>query len=231
MDSAIFVHIVGGSVGLLTGYAAVFSSKGKTVHRKSGVLFVASMLVMALSGAGIAAITGVVASVIAGLLTTYLVITSFATIRPMPYRWMDIVVIVLGLTVGVSSMIIGLRSLVDGQMVTQGIPIPMLFLFGAVGLLGSLSDIRILRKGPLQGNRRISRHLWRMCFALFIASGSFFLGQSDEIPERLRITPILAGLAFLPLALMVFWLMRVRLGRRTFTDSTLSAPAPPDHRS
>lgn len=38
-----------------------------------------------------------------------------------------------------------------------------------------------------------------MCFALFVASGSFFLGQADEFPEAFRIYPLLAIPAFLPL--------------------------------
>ncbi|MGH7493681.1 MAG: hypothetical protein ACREOO_14990 [bacterium] len=52
-----------------------------------------------------------------------------------------------------------------------------------------------------------------MCFALFIASGSFFLGQADEIPEPLRIPALLAILALAPLLVMLYWLWRVRIIR------------------
>ncbi len=52
-----------------------------------------------------------------------------------------------------------------------------------------------------------------MSFSLFIASGSFFLGQARVIPKPLRIYPLLEALALLPLAAMVYWLWRVR-GKR-----------------
>jgi hypothetical protein len=48
-----------------------------------------------------------------------------------------------------------------------------------------------------------------MCFSLFIASGSFFLGQAKVIPRPIRIVPLLAIPAILPLVLMIYWLARV----------------------
>jgi hypothetical protein len=70
-----------------------------------------------------------------------------------------------------------------------------------------------MRTARLDDARRLARHLWRMCYALFIASMSFFLGQTDEIPEALRITPLLVLLAFLPALVMLYWLWRVRYRR------------------
>jgi hypothetical protein len=58
-----------------------------------------------------------------------------------------------------------------------------------------------------------ARHLWRICFAFFIATGSFFLGQQDVLPQAVRGSPILFVLAFAPFALMLFWLARVRFSR------------------
>jgi hypothetical protein len=68
----------------------------------------------------------------------------------------------------------------------------------------------MIRTGGLFGAQRIARHLWRMCFSLFIASGSFFLGQAKVIPKPIRIVPLLAIPALLPLVLMFYWLLRVR---------------------
>lgn len=39
-------------------------------------------------------------------------------------------------------------------------------------------DVRVMRSEPLRGGARFARHLWRMCFALFIAAGSFFSIQA-----------------------------------------------------
>ncbi len=63
------------------------------------------------------------------------------------------------------------------------------------------------------GPSRLVRHPWRMSFALFIASMSFFLGQADEFPEALRIPALLAVPALAPLVIMLYWLWRVRIRR------------------
>jgi len=91
----------------------------------------------------------------------------------------------------------------------NGVPPGMIFLFATVALLGALGDIRMMLAGGLRGAHRIARHLWRMCFALFIAAGSFFLGQAQVFPKPIRIYPLLAIPALLPLVLLLYWLARV----------------------
>src|SRR2546428_66053 len=59
------------------------------------------------------------------------------------------------------------------------------------------------------GVHRIARHLCRMCFSLFIATGSFFLAQQQVFPHWLRKTNVLFLPAILPLILLIFWLFRV----------------------
>ena len=54
-----------------------------------------------------------------------------------------------------------------------------------------------------------------MCYGLFIATGSFFLGQPQVFPEPLRNGPVLITLALAPLLVLLYWLWRVRI-RRTF---------------
>jgi len=49
-----------------------------------------------------------------------------------------------------------------------------------------------------------------MCFALFIAAASIFLARQQIFPAIFRRTGVLFFLSFLPLMLMVFWLIRVR---------------------
>ena len=68
----------------------------------------------------------------------------------------------------------------------------------------------MLAGGGITGRRRITRHLWRMCFGLFIATGSFFLGQQQVFPVFLRGSIFLTVLAVLPFPVMIYWLIRVR---------------------
>ena len=88
-------------------------------------------------------------------------------------------------------------------------PGPYLFL-GSVALIAAAGDIRMLVRGSISGVPRLARHLWRMCFALFIASASIFLARPHVFPAILRTTHVLPFLGILPLILMIFWLVRVR---------------------
>jgi hypothetical protein len=86
-------------------------------------------------------------------------------------------------------------------------------MFGVVGLLAAVGDVRVMRSGPLRGASRVARHLWRMSFALFIAALSFFIGQQKVIPESVRIVPLLALPVVAVLVTMFYWLWRVRVRR------------------
>jgi peptidoglycan/LPS O-acetylase OafA/YrhL len=146
-------------------------------------------------------------SVIAGMLTFYLVITALLTVRrpARKFRWMEVGAMVFALIVGLLSITFAVQGLSAGN--TNGIA-PMGFIFGAVALLAALGDVRMLARS-IPWAQRIARHLWRMCFALWIAAASFFLGQSDEFPEALRIMPLLCTPVLLVLLLLFYWLARV----------------------
>lgn len=224
MQMLLPVHIAAGAVGIVTGYVALFAAKGAGAHRKSGTGFVWSMLVMGLTGAVIAALGRGEASVIAGILVSYLVATGLTTVRPPSAGagWLDRGGMLLALAVGVAGLAWGAAALGSPTGALDGVPAPMFFIFGGVALLASAGDLRMIRSGGLRGARRLARHLWRMCFALWIAAASFFLGQADEFPERLRVWPVLGTLAFFPLLAMLYWLWRVRV-RQTFRGAVRAA--------
>jgi hypothetical protein len=122
--------------------------------------------------------------------------------RAPAFRWIDVVAMIFVLMIGFLSLAFALTGDMDGTT-------PVGFLFGAVALLAALGDIRMLMSQRMEWSQRIARHLWRMCFALWIATASFFLGQSDEFPEALRIMPLLCTPVLLVMLLMAYWLVRV----------------------
>lgn len=66
-----------------------------------------------------------------------------------------------------------------------------------------------------------------MCFGLFIATGSFFLGQQQVFPAFLRGSVFLTVLAVLPFPLMIYWLFRVRFRKAyKIRPSPVPVPAP-----
>jgi len=91
----------------------------------------------------------------------------------------------------------------------------MILFLATVALCAAIGDWRLIRAGSITGTRRIARHLWRMCFGLFVASGSFFLGQMKFLPQSLRILPLLLALGISPLLVLVYWMWRVRLRKKS----------------
>ncbi len=216
MPIAYLPHVVAGGVALVAGYVALSATKGATLHRKSGLVFGYAMLIMALSGAMIAAIGRTEGSVIAGLLTSYFVLTGMVTVRR-PAAWsvrVDVGLMMLALGVGTVSLALGFVTLTSPTGTMDGLPPFPFFMFGVTGLLASVGDMRVLRSGGVHGTARLVRHLWRMCWALWIAAASFFLGQADEIPEMLRVPALLAIPVVIPILAMLYWLWRLR-ARRT----------------
>lgn len=88
MPMTYVVHIVAGSLGLISGFVALYVTKGATVHRRAGVAFVCAMLTMSLAGVTIAAVRGVAPdlNIPAGLITACLVSTGLTTVRPLHRR-------------------------------------------------------------------------------------------------------------------------------------------------
>jgi hypothetical protein len=208
----LILHVTGGAVGLLSGFAALGTTKGSRSHRSSGRVFVYAMLAMALSGAGIAAVTGVETSVVMGLLTAYLVFTGVTAISPLPegLRWTSLAGAGLASVLAVALIDIGRRALTSPEGDIEGLPAPMAFLFAAVAAAAGASDIRPATRPRHDRRRRVARHLWRMCLALFIAAASFFLGQTNVLPAPLRAPALLAVPVLAPLLVMAFWLWRSR---------------------
>jgi hypothetical protein len=74
----------------------------------------------------------------------------------------------------------------------------------------------LLRFGAPNGGPRLAHHLWRMCFALFIAAGSFFSIRervAKILPEPFTTAPLRALPILLLFGAMFYWLWSVR-GRR-----------------
>jgi hypothetical protein len=144
------------------------------------------------------------------LLTAYLVITALTTLRPRSAgsRRVDLIAMLVAFTMGLTSLGFGLGALaVKGNWV----PAFSFLLFGVVGLLAAASDLRMMRSDGLGGAARIARHLWRMCFALFIAAMAFFLGQPGVFPKALRSLVLLSLPVLAVLLIMLYWLWRVRI--------------------
>jgi uncharacterized membrane protein len=219
----LFLHIAGGSVGIVSGFVTLLSRKGERLHRVAGTVFFVSMLIMATIGASASPFLPVpqMANVVVGILTLYLLATSWVAIRRKDGGIGRFEKGGFAVALGVvAASAIFIRMAVNNPAGTIGKEGPQIFyVFALVGAIAAAGDLRVILRGEISGAARIARHLWRMCAALTIASGSFFLGQQKIMPAFMQGSPWLFVPVLAPLLLMVFWLIRVRVGRR-FKDGS-----------
>lgn len=215
------VHIVAGGLAIIFGAVALAVSKGGWLHRKTGLLFVYAMLAMGISGSILALRQSLTNSnVLGGLMSAYFVVTGLTTVRPVTVwsRRLNLGALVVACALVVIEIGLGLKAYSSPHGMFNGAPFFMLFFLAAVTALAGAGDIRLMRLGRLQAAQRLARHLWRMCFALFIAAGSFFSIRervARVLPEPLT-TPLMRALpVVLVFVGMFFWLWRVRSGRMT----------------
>lgn len=205
------VHICCGVLGCFSGAAALSFRKGSRAHAWAGRMFVATMLIMASAGIYLAVAKSRPGDVLGGALTFYLVATSWTTAKRRNstrgvFDWCALVAIAALVSLTVVWATDAIES-PTGMKNGYG-PGPFVFL-GLVSLIAAIGDIRLLVRGGVSGAERIARHLWRMCFALFIASASIFVARQRLFPIFMRKSGALYVLSFLPLAIMIFWLFRV----------------------
>jgi hypothetical protein len=209
----VFIHIVGGSLAIITGFLAMFLRKGSRGHRRAGNVFFCAMLIMSAVATYMAFVGTEVkgpnmGNVMGGSMAFYLVPTGWLAARHRggekgPLDWAAFVAVT---ALGVALAIFALSP--------DPVPMPFdepphkaAFVFVVIAFLCSALDLRMLLKG-VHGNQRIARHLWRMCLGLWFAASSFFIGQPQVFPHWLHQTYLL----FLPsigiLVAMFYWLFK-----------------------
>lgn len=209
----LLVHISGGAVGLLSGAVTLSFRKGSRAHGVAGNVFFVSMLIASGAGAYLGLRNSEMDNVFGGVLTFYLVATAWMTARRQDGQTgiCDWIGFVVALAIAVAAVVYGIEAAHSPTGMKGGSPAGGFVLPGFVALLAAVGDARMLWRGGLAGVQRIARHLWRMCFALFVACASIFLARPQLFPALLSRTHVLFLLGILPLVLMVFWLVRVLL--------------------
>jgi uncharacterized membrane protein len=219
MTPVLILHIGAGTLGILSGYAAVSVAKGERLHRAFGTVFVLAMLSVATLAVYLALFVPPThsggaptnASVSVGLLTIYLVATGWMAVRRKQGRTglFERGALFVALIIAAALLIFGLLA-ARMPLARPASYVPY-FVFASFAAVAAAFDVKVVLKGGISGAARIARHLWRMCFALFFAAAFFFLGQPQVMSAFVHGSPILFVPALAPLVLMVFWLARVRL--------------------
>jgi hypothetical protein len=202
------IHVAAGGLALVLGAVALLARKGASIHRRSGLLFVGAMLVMGLTAALLGNVGG-------GLLATYFVLTALTTVRPVSRltRGIEAVGLLIASGLALGGIGRGVQAYGSPGRAIEGVPFVMHFFIATVLILAAAGDVRAMRSGGLRGGPRLARHLWRMCFALFIAAGSFFSVRervAKVLPEPFTTLPMRMLPILLVFGAMFYGLWSVR---------------------
>ena len=217
----LWLHIAGGTLGILSGTAALIFRKGSRLHRLAGHVFFASMLVMASIGAAVAPFLQTAQGEpkmfdsLAGAFTCYLVATSWMTVRRKAGTTgrFEIVACIAVVMLAVGAVLFGLEARGSSNGLFGGYPAQSYFTFASMFALAAAFDIKVVLQRGISGTPRISRHVWRMGLALFVAVGSFFLGQQRVMPESIQGSSLLTIPPLAVLLVIAFWLVKLRLAK------------------
>lgn len=217
----LIIHIAVGTICLLSGFAALIFRKGSQQHRRAGKFFVISTVAAAVTAVYLAIFTPEkMISVIGGVIAFYLVITGWLTVarKPANSLLIDLGLLVLPLAAGIGAINLGLVAAGNESGLKEGLPPGAYYFWASTAAVCVGLDIKVILNGGVSGKVRISRHIWRMCFALFIAEAAFVLGQQHVFPEMLRNTYLLVAPLLLVIIVMIFWLFRMRFSKSSVSN-------------
>ena len=202
------IHVAAGGLALILGAVALLVKKGGTIHRRGGMLFVYAMAVMGVTAAPLGNPFG-------GFMAVYFVATALTTVRPRSAwtRAVDVAAALFAAAFTAVTLLAGVEAFGSPGRARNGVPFAMFFFLATVTALAAFGDIRVLRSGMPRGGARLARHLWRMCFALFVAAGSFFSVRervAKILPEPFASGPMRLLPILLIFAAMFYWLWKVR---------------------
>ena len=194
---------------------ALWARKGSLVHRRAGTVFFAVMMATAASGAYFGFRTSVLGNAIAGIVTIYLLTTSWMTIRR-PEKQVGVIdmgAFLFATSASVAAFWSAFAAMRSGAALLGGIPY---LVIASIVAFAALADLSVLLRRGLSGRQRIARHLWRMLLGFAAAVGSFFPGQLSFFPQVIQdVRPTI--LLFVPffgvLAVMFGWLIVVLFTR------------------
>jgi uncharacterized membrane protein len=223
----LLLHIFAATVGLLSGFLSMVLRKGSGLHRVAGNVFFVSMLTMSATAVFIATfLLPNRSNVLIGLLTFYLVATAWSAARRRDggTSLFDVRALVFVLAVAALGVASGVQAAGSVNGTKDGVSAGFYFFVGSLALLGAISDIRMLRLGGVTGPRRIARHLYRMCFALLIATFSFYPGQGKLFAGWLRESGVLVLPHLFLIGSLIYWRFKV-MGKRKRTGQQAVVPS------
>lgn len=213
------IHFLVGTICLFAGAVAFLVRKGSRPHRWAGRVFVVCMLLLCASGLYMSVSRSILFTAFLALMAAHAVTTGWLAAARISGRAEVIAAGVIGL-VALAACGSGLvvASLPSGEL--NGLPPGAFYSLGGVAIWVAGIDVLTLCRSSTNNRQRLTRHVWRMGFALFIASFIFFFGNNSVLPPLFRTQVALVAPVLTVVALAVYGSLRARFGRAPESPGT-----------
>ena len=207
------LHFLVGVICLLAGATAFMVRKGRHPHRLAGRVFAVCMLLLCASGLYMSLSRSILFTAFLALLAGHAVTTGWmaaARITGLAERVAAGAISLVAIAAAGSGLLVA--NLPSGTL--NDLPPVAFYSLGGVALWIAGIDVLALRRGSADDRQRLTRHIWRMGFALFIASFIFFFGNNNVLPPVLRSPIALLAPVLIVIGLTLYASVRMRFGRR-----------------
>ena len=203
----LIVHIVAGTIGLLTGPLAILFKKGGLAHRRSGIVFFYTMLVVAATALVLGTLHNIPFLIAVGIFSAYMDLTGYRVLyqkqRGLVHQ-----------TNGIDRAISLAMLVCSGYFLIYGIYVlyqkdlfGLVFVFFAQGSLRMLwQDWKLFHQKDLQQNTWLKIHLTRMIGTCIAAYTAFSVVNSSS---RLSLIGWFLP-AMIGTPILIYWLRKVK---------------------
>ncbi|MAN26432.1 MULTISPECIES: DUF2306 domain-containing protein [Mesonia] len=166
----IYFHAAFGGIALLAGLLAIIAKKGKTLHRKAGLVFFYSMMLSGITALVIAVLPNHESPFLfaVGIFSLYFVFTGN---RALKFKRKD-PVLTLDKWIAVIMIATGSLMILLPVLLTKNIDV-VLFVFAIVGITFSIKDLRLYKNPKRLRKMWLKLHLGKMLGGYISATTAF----------------------------------------------------------
>lgn len=180
-NGILWLHIISGSIALITGPIAMFNQDGGKLHRKSGIIYFYSMLVIFVSSIILSIVRENWFLFMVGIFSCYLVMTGYRALalkmlhRGQKAEKIDWIIVIAAFLAGIGLMVMGVW-----MFWSQGNSFGLVpFIFGGTMLSGVKEDYKRFTVPPTEKNHWLLKHICGMMGG-YIATLTAFLVQNVQ---------------------------------------------------
>ncbi len=212
-------HFWIGCLSVISGFTAFAARKGQTIHRACGTVFVLSMVLLTASGLWLSIAREILFTVFLSAIAFHTVATGWAAAaleRPVGGLTTKASAALSGFVV-VGAVHCGMRAAAAPNGMFNELPASAFYTVAGVGFFIFVCDIAFALVNKPTRQRRLTRHLWRMGFSFFLATGIFFFGNNHVLPEMLRYPAFLSAPVVAAVLWTLFYMFRIRFSKQALT--------------